>query len=153
MTASVLRRSVGDLCDGVQRSGEITPWPFGLARFAERFQNGKAVAVVQLRDDIQPQPGAGRAYIVKQDVLPVVAGKRGLVHIHQNDRVRFKPLELPAGGEADELLPRGITAVDQMRRQDAVVLGFAGEDHDIAHFVGEKPINGAVHLRQNRICV
>lgn len=31
MTASVLRRSVGDLCDGVQRSGEITPWPFGLA--------------------------------------------------------------------------------------------------------------------------
>ena len=37
MTASVLRRSVGDLCDGVQRSGEITPWPFGLARFAERF--------------------------------------------------------------------------------------------------------------------
>ena len=44
--------SVGNLCDGVQRSGEITPWPFGLARFAERFQNGKAVAVVQLRDDI-----------------------------------------------------------------------------------------------------
>ena len=56
-------------------------------------------------------------------------------YLPENDRVRFKSLELPAGGEADGLLPRGITAVDQMRRQDAVVFGFAGEDHDIAHFV------------------